>query len=262
MNAAPPLPVALTIAGSDSGAGAGIQADLRTFNAMGLYGTSALTCVTAQNPEGVSHIAALDVDVVRGQIDRVLEAFPVAAIKTGMLFSAEIIGTVADRLATLEHVPIVVDPVMVATSGNRLLQEQAVTALCDRVLPLATVLTPNIPEAELLVAGEIVDLEAQRDAARSIAQKYGVACVVKGGHLSGDRLCDVLCDAGKVDVFEFPRAITPTTHGTGCTFAAALAARLGLGDVMPDALNAARLYVKRCLEGCRDTGGAWVMGWG
>ncbi|MDA1045260.1 MAG: bifunctional hydroxymethylpyrimidine kinase/phosphomethylpyrimidine kinase [Verrucomicrobia bacterium] len=262
MNATRRLPVALTIAGSDSGAGAGIQADLRTFNAFGLFGTSVITCVTAQNPGGVSHIQAIDVDVIRGQFERVFEAFPPVCVKTGMLFCVDIINTVVDLLATLEDVPIVVDPVMLATSGVHLLERNANAVLCERLLPQASVLTPNIPEAEFLVSGRIADISAQREAARAISERYGVACVVKGGHLEGDLLSDVLCVSNDVYTFSFHRSARTSTHGTGCTFAAALAARLGLGDEMNAAVDAARQYVKRCLDSAQDTGRYEVMGWG
>lgn len=256
------IAVALTIAGSDSGGGAGIQADLRTFHALGLWGTSAITCVTAQNPGAVSHIQAMDVEVVRGQIDRVREAFPVSAIKTGMLYNTGIIKAVADALRHFKNVPVVIDPVMVSSSGARLLQDDAVDALVDDLIPHASVLTPNLPEAELLLGCSIDEAGGQSEMALALYKRFSVDCVLKGGHLEGSSLRDVLCTKGHIHEYIFERAPCGSSHGTGCTFAAALTALLACGHAIESAVDGARNYVKACLEDACDAGNNRVMSWG
>jgi hydroxymethylpyrimidine/phosphomethylpyrimidine kinase len=247
-----PTPVALTVAGSDSGGGAGIQADLKTFAAHGVFGTCAIACVTAQNPDAVTGIAAIPLRMVVRQMHAVLDAFPVAAAKTGMLHDAALVRAVAAKFRRAPRLPLVVDPVMVATSGARLLRADAIRALADRLLPLASVMTPNLPEAEVLLGRAIRSPDEQRIAAAELARKFGVACVVKGGHLTqghaGRReVTDVLCVAGRLYAFRCPRVPAAQTHGTGCTFSAALTANLALGVPLPRAVANAQRFVRRAL---------------
>ncbi|MCS6771846.1 MAG: bifunctional hydroxymethylpyrimidine kinase/phosphomethylpyrimidine kinase [Kiritimatiellae bacterium] len=239
---------ALTIAGSDSGGGAGLQADLKTFSALGVFGASAVTCITAQNPAGVSAVAAIEPRIVKEQIRKVCEAFPIAAAKTGMLYSADIIRAVAE--ADLEFgIPVlVVDPVMVAASGARLLQSDAVAALCDHLLPAARVVTPNLHEAEILTGRSISTLSDLRAAAREIGEKFDVACILKGGHLGGDSVVDVLFDEGEEILFEGPRIQAHETHGCGCAFSAAVTAYLAKGYLLAEAVRRAKDFVSGALE--------------
>ncbi len=243
-------PVALSIAGSDSGGGAGIQADLKTFTALGVFGTTAITCLTAQNPAEVRGIQAVRPSMVSLQIETVLDGFPVAAAKTGMLYNAAIIGAVAETLARRRVRRLIVDPVMVATSGARLLRPDAVRALCRRLLPLASVLTPNLPEAETLWGRPIRGLAEARAAAEALGRRFGTACVVKGGHLPGPTVADVLFCAGHTHVYHAAR-IHAATHGTGCMFSAALAALLARGLNVPDAVRMAKRHVHACLARSR-----------
>lgn len=249
------LPVVLTIAGSDSGGGAGIQADLKTLTALGTFGTSAITCITAQNPDAVTGIDAVSTRLVARQIEAVTAGFPVAAVKTGMLYSAAIIAVVARELKRLPGIPVVVDPVMIATSGARLLRADAQAALCRRLLPLATVVTPNLQEAEILADHPIRTLDELIHAAVTIAGRYGIACAAKGGHLPGRRVVDVLAAAdGHVDLLELPRIKVGQTHGTGCTFSAALAAGLARGLGLKDATAEAKAYVAGALANAAKAG--------
>jgi hydroxymethylpyrimidine/phosphomethylpyrimidine kinase len=248
------LPVVLSIAGSDSGGGAGIQADLKTFSALDVFGTSAITCVTAQNPDEVTGILALEPELVRQQIRAVCGGFPVRAAKTGMLYSAEIITAVA-AADVRQGIPVlVVDPVMVANSGARLLQDDAVEALCNVLLPEARVVTPNLEEAQILCGHEIASVEALTAAAHEIGDRYDVACVVKGGHLGGAEAIDVLYDEGEEHVFSGPRIDTAETHGAGCAFSAALTAFLARRELMHDAVAKAKEYVRIALNSARRAG--------
>lgn len=248
------LPVALTIAGSDSGGGAGIQADIKTFQRMGVFGTSAITCITAQNPGAVLGISAVSPKMVALQIAAVCEAFRVAAAKTGMLYSSRIISAVADALEKIEMPALVVDPVMVATSGARLLRPDAVSALCSRILPMARVITPNIPEAEALCGLTITTVEDMQAAARAIGERFGAACVVKGGHLSGGRAADVLFDPrapsgeDRERIYSAGRIRGRSTHGTGCMFSAALAACLAHGEPLAPSVGKAKRFVRSRLS--------------
>jgi hydroxymethylpyrimidine/phosphomethylpyrimidine kinase len=237
----------MTIAGSDSGGGAGIQADLKTFQALGVYGTSALTAITAQNTLGVRAVHEIPTDVVAAQIDAVVEDIGVDAAKTGMLSSAEIIGMVADRVKHWRIERLVVDPVMVAKSGDRLLREDAVQALIRDLLPLALVITPNLPEAEVLVGRPLASEDDIREAARDILQLGPRAVVIKGGHRSGDAT-DLLFDGQNVHEFSSERIDTPNTHGTGCTFSAAIAAELARGAHLVDAVAAAKHYLTEAIR--------------
>jgi hydroxymethylpyrimidine/phosphomethylpyrimidine kinase len=236
--------VALTIAGSDSGGGAGIQADLKTFHAHGVFGTSAITCITAQNPARVSAVQPLSALLVAEQMDRVFEAFPVGAAKTGMLYDAAIIEVVAHGFARREFTNLVVDPVMVASSGALLLKKNAVTALTTKLFPLAAVVTPNLAEAEVLARRTIRTLDDLRVTARVLAEEYGVPFLVKGGHLPGaSRAVDVLFDGKRF--YEYRAAMVPKvkTHGTGCTFSAAIAANLSLGHNLTGSIARAKRFV-------------------
>ncbi len=233
----------LTIAGSDSGGGAGIQADLQTFAAAGVYGSCAITCLTAQNPAAVTAIRPVSHAMIKAQIAAAWDAFPIQAVKTGMLYSAGIVTLVAAELRRRRPPVLVVDPVMVAGSGARLLRDDAVDALQSRLLPQATVVTPNIHEAEMLVGTPILDLAAQQQAAAVIAQRWETGCVLKGGHLANNQreVVNVTAWHGRVECWRTPRLGGAETHGTGCTFAAAMTAALALdGDVFKAAAYAGR----------------------
>jgi len=241
------IPRALTIAGSDSGGGAGIQADLKTFAALGVHGMSAITSITAQNTYEVTKIHDVPVDVIREQIRVVVKDIGVDAVKTGMLHTSEIIEAVASELENIDA-PIVVDPVMIAKSGARLLEEEAMKALIEKLIPKAYVLTPNAREAEALTGIRIRDLESQKKAAEKISE-YGVkAVVVKGGHLSGEKVIDVLYYEGEFKLYESPRIETKNTHGTGCTFASAIAAELAKGKGIFDAVENAKKFVFNAIK--------------
>ncbi|HVM60856.1 MAG TPA: bifunctional hydroxymethylpyrimidine kinase/phosphomethylpyrimidine kinase [Verrucomicrobiae bacterium] len=241
--------VALTVAGSDSGGGAGIQADLKVFHAHGVFGTSAITCITAQNPSRVSAVQALPPRLVAEQMDRVFEAFPVRGAKTGMLYDAAIIEAVADRFARRKFARLVVDPVMVASSGAVLLRKDAVAALTSKLFPLAAVVTPNLAEAEVLVRRSIRTIDDLRTAACALAEKHGVPFLVKGGHLPGvNRAVDVLYDGRRF--WEFRAAMVPKikTHGTGCAFSAAIAANLTLGPGLAESIGRAKRFVTAAIR--------------
>lgn len=238
----------MTIAGSDSGAAAGIQADLKTFAAHGVYGLSAVTAVTAQNTVEVSAIHAVPSDVIVAQIEAVVSDIGVDAAKTGMLLSASIVEAVARAIEEFDIPLVVVDPVMVATSGTRLLEEDAVLAIKRALLPGAHVVTPNRMEAEILAGLPIGSLDDAREAAKRIYRLGPAAVVIKGGHLPGPKVIDVLFDGNAFTTFTGPRIDGPHTHGTGCTFAAALAASLALGEPLAEATRAAKRYVEQSIR--------------
>lgn len=238
---------ALTIAGSDSGGGAGIQADLKTFAALDVYGMSAITAVTAQNTCGVTAVQAIDADVVVAQIQAVVSDIGVDAAKTGMLFSVEIIAAVAETLRAAPLPYVVVDPVMVATSGARLLQPEAEASLCQILLPLATVVTPNLAEAAVLVGYPVDSLEAMQSAAADIVANGARAAVVKGGH-SMDRATDIFYDGATMERLVGDVIETPHTHGTGCTLSAAIAAFLARGLPLLEAVRQAKHYLTGALR--------------
>jgi hydroxymethylpyrimidine/phosphomethylpyrimidine kinase len=239
---------ALTIAGSDSGGGAGIQADLKTFAALGVHGTSAITALTAQNTVAVTGVHLAPPEFVAAQIDAVVTDLGCDAVKTGMLATAAIVEVVA--LAVVRHhLPnVVVDPVMVAKSGDHLLQPDAVEAVRRRLVPLARVVAPNIPEAEVLSGIAIRTLDDAVAAGRAIRGMGALSVVVKGGHLDRDDIVDVLVEADRVVEIRGPRVPGVHTHGTGCTFAAAIAARLALGDDVETAVRAAQAYVREAVR--------------
>src|SRR5262245_41322869 len=237
------MQTALTIAGSDSGGGAGIQADLKTFAALGVYGTSAITAVTAQNTMGVTACAALEADLVTAQIEAVAGDITIHATKIGMLANAAIVEAVVAAIEELELPLVVLDPVMIAKSGDRLLDEDGVLALRAELLPLARVVTPNLPEAEALSGRTIASLADAHAAARAIHQMGARAVIIKGGHGSSPEIVDLLLDGDAVHEFRTPRIETRNTHGTGCTFASAIAAHLALGRPLPEAAERAQRYV-------------------
>ena len=240
-------PKAMTIAGSDSGGGAGVQADLKTFAALGVYGASTLTAITAQNTVGVTAVHEIPTNVIRAQIDAVLTDIGADAVKTGMLSSSAIIECVADALEHWGVSALVVDPVMVAKSGDSLLQEEAVGALRSRLLPLALVVTPNIPEAEVLTGMNISSDADVRNAARAVVGMGAKVVVIKGGHREGPAT-DIFFDGSEFHEFTTPRIDTQNTHGTGCTFASAVAAGLAKGMPVLDAVGTAKEYVTEAIR--------------
>jgi len=251
----PRAPIALTIAGSDSGGGAGIQADLKTFAAMGVYGMSAITAVTAQDTQRVYGFVEMEPSFVAQQIDVVLGDIGADAVKTGMLSSAAIIEAVADRVKHWDVTMLVVDPVMVAKGGDKLLRDDAIAALKERLFPLATVVTPNLPEAEALVGHEILTWDDTREAAAEI-RSWGVAnVVIKGGHREDDpQATDLLYDGTNYREYSTNRVPTKNSHGTGCTFASAIAATLAKGDNIQNSVAAAKAFVTKALQESYDIG--------
>lgn len=238
---------ALSIAGSDSGGGAGIQADIKTWSALEVYAMTALTAVTAQNTVGVQAIHTIPPDTVRAQIDSVFSDIRVDAVKIGMLAETEIITTVATALRHWKAPLIVLDPVMVAKGGAHLLKPDAVEALKTQLFPLASVVTPNLPEAEVLTGLRVRSLSAMKEAANAILALGAKAVVVKGGHLEGQAI-DILATATSVREFTAPRVETRHTHGTGCTFSAALTANLAKGISLADAVEAAKSYTGQAIQ--------------
>ncbi len=247
----------LIIAGSDSSAGAGIQADLKTCAALGVYATTAITAVTAQNMHGVSAVHEVPAAIVADQIDAVVGGIRPDAVKTGMLASAAIVDVVAAKMREHDLRHLVVDPVMVATSGYRLLREDALQAMRELLLPLAEVATPNIPEAEALTGLSLQSDADIRHAARAIFAMGPRNVVIKGGHLGGEMSVDVLFDGREFREFSAQRVDAASTHGTGCTFASAISAFLAAGEAVPDAVSHAKEYVTGALRLGRTIGSGW-----
>ena len=247
------LPVALTIAGSDSGGGAGIQADLKTFAALAVHGTSAVTAVTAQNTLGVSDYVELPLEMIRAQIDEVVRDLAPTAAKTGMLASPQIIEVVSTAIREHGVTSLVVDPVMVAKGGAKLLRDDAVAALREELLPLAAVVTPNLPEAEVLLGRSIGTLGERRQAARDIVALGARAVVVKGGHAAGDAI-DVFFDGSRLAELRAPRVGTSNTHGSGCVFSAAITAGLARGLSTVDAVREAKDFITRAILNSLEIG--------
>jgi hydroxymethylpyrimidine/phosphomethylpyrimidine kinase len=241
------IPIALTIAGSDSGGGAGIQADLKTFHAFRVWGTSVVTAVTAQNTQGVSAVHVVPIQDVRAQLDAVASDLRPAACKTGMLATGEIVRAVAAEIRRHELPLYVMDPVMVATSGDRLLAEDAIESLTKDLLPLAHVVTPNLAEAEILAGVSVKSVDDMRVAAARIRQLGARAVLVKGGHLHGDDSVDLLVGADGERTWSRKRIDTPHTHGTGCTLSAAMTACLARGDELHEAVDHAVRYVAKAI---------------
>jgi hydroxymethylpyrimidine/phosphomethylpyrimidine kinase len=268
------IPVALTIAGSDSSAGAGIQADLKTFTALGVYGLSAVTCVVAEIPGKVSRIEPVSAEMVREQIEVVGKSFPIAAMKTGLLCSGAIISAVGRAIDSLtsqfanprglsrlhrsapagsvvdlaKKIPLVIDPVITATGGDPLLEPDAVEAYKRELFPLATLITPNLDEASQLLSDKITDRESMERAGHELARRFKTAILLKGGHLPGDNAVDLLFANGKMREFSAPFVRDIATHGTGCTYSAAITAGLAKGLSMPDAISTAKKFVTHAIQ--------------
>ena len=242
------VPVALTVAGSDCSAGAGIQADLKTFTALGVFGLTAVTCIVAEVPRRVSRIEPVTARMVCEQLEEMLKNFRVGAIKTGLLYSAEIVCVVAQAIQhgekkTARSIPIVVDPVMIATSGDNLLEPEAVEAYKNKLFPLATLITPNLEEAALLLETTIIDRKQMENAAKALAKKYRASILLKGGHLRGDNAIDLLFHQGELTEFSAPFVRGVETHGTGCTYSAAITAGLASGFLLEQAIERAKKFV-------------------
>jgi hydroxymethylpyrimidine/phosphomethylpyrimidine kinase len=272
--------VALTVAGSDSGGGAGIQADIKTFSACGVYGASVITAVTAQNLEGVRAIQAVKTEMVEAQLRAVLEGYPVKAAKTGMLFSRAIIDAVVDVFAGYRHIPIVVDPVFAATSGGRLIKPGAIRVLCRRLFPMAALVMPNVPEAEYLLGRKLLTFDDLREAGQELFRRFGVPFLMKGGHLPGaaDRkaasprvatiqeavspraatiqeavspwgtVVDLLVEGRGVKKYAAEAVRAVNSHGSGCTFSAAIVAYLARGRSLPVAVGEAKSFITASLR--------------
>jgi hydroxymethylpyrimidine/phosphomethylpyrimidine kinase len=245
-------PIALTVAGSDSSAGAGIQADLKTFSALGVYGLTAVTCVVAEIPGKVSRVEPVNAKVVREQIEVLVRNFPIGAMKTGLLCSTAIISAVAEAIGKTyrtrgRRIPLVIDPVMIATSGDRLLEPPAIDAYKDQLFPLATLITPNLDEAGLLLETKIKTRKAMEEAAKALANQYCASILLKGGHLQGDDAIDLLFHKGKLRTFSAPFARGVATHGTGCTYSAAITAGLASGLSLEHAIQRAKTFVTQSI---------------
>ncbi len=246
------VPSVMTIAGSDSGAGAGIQADLKTFAAMGVFGTTAITAVTAQNTQAVLDVLALPAEMVAAQIDAIVTDIGADVTKTGMLANAEIVDVVVAKVEEHELQPLVVDPVMVSSSGDRLFEDDAVDAIRDRLLPLATVLTPNLPEAEVLLDSKLTSWDDVRNGAKELVGMGADAVVIKGGHALAAAdpgpAIDLLYDGNEYHEYTTNRLETTNTHGTGCTFASAIAAALARGTDLRGSVAMAKAFVTKALQ--------------
>ena len=239
----------LTIAGSDSGGGAGIQADIKAISAMGCYATSAITAITVQNTLGVQDVHPVPLDILEGQIDAVLSDIGADAIKIGMLHSAEVVNLVADMIGKYGIRNVVLDPVMVSTSGHRLIEENAVEVIMRRLMPLARVITPNIPEAEILAGCSISGEDVFDEIARKLSGNTGVSVLLKAGHLSGESLVDYFYNAEDGTMTKLPskRVHTRNTHGTGCTLSSAFAAALAKGEDLTTAAVSAKKYIEQAI---------------
>ncbi|MCQ2343667.1 MAG: bifunctional hydroxymethylpyrimidine kinase/phosphomethylpyrimidine kinase [Paludibacteraceae bacterium] len=250
----------LTIAGSDSGGGAGIQADIKAISATGGYAASAITAITIQNTLGVQSVFSVDTDTIKGQIDAVLSDIGAKAVKIGMLHSAEVVIAVAETLKRHAVNNIVLDPVMVSTSGHKLIEDSAITTLKDVLIPMSRVITPNIPEAEILCGRKITDQSALPEFARLLSLNGKVSVLLKAGHLTGDRLTDILYNAETDTIIELesPRFNTRNTHGTGCTLSSAFASYLAQGQSLDEAAKSAKAYITKAIE----TGVSYEIGKG
>lgn len=257
------FPVALTIAGSDSGGGAGVQADLKTFAALGVHGTSVIACLTAQNPKRVLGIEPSSPKILSQQLEAVFQEFPPAVVKTGMLFSSENIRIVVkflkNNLAN-KRVPLVVDPVFVSTSGAKLLQSGALKVLTEQLLPLATLVTPNLSEAEILSGQKISTVEGMRDAARKTHSRWGCAVLIKGGHLRAGDATDVFFDGKNEAVLRAPFIKGIRTHGTGCAYSAAICSALANGRSLSVAVKIGKQFVTRAILRSYRVGSHFALG--
>lgn len=240
---------ALTIAGSDSGGGAGVQADIKTISALGCYATSAITAVTVQNTLGVQAVHPIPLDILEGQIEAVLSDIGTDAVKIGMLHSAEVVNLVADKIEKYNIKNVVLDPVMVSTSGHRLIEESAIEHIKNRLMPLARVITPNLPEAEILAGCSIVSEEDFDEMARKLSISNTLSVLLKAGHLNGDSLVDYFYNAEEGCMILLPsqRVKTKNTHGTGCTLSSAFAAALARGEDLTAAAKSAKKYIEQAI---------------
>jgi hydroxymethylpyrimidine/phosphomethylpyrimidine kinase len=255
------LAVALTIAGSDSGGGAGIQADIKTFAALGVHGASAITSLTAQNPRRILAITPCSPAFLLQQLNAVWEELPAAAVKTGLLPTAAHVCRLVDFFKAHRRTPLVIDPVMVSTSGARLLPPAALTILLEELLPLAALVTPNLDEAAILTGHPLTTVDDLRAAAREINTKFGCAALVKGGHLPGNQNAVDFYYDGKTELFlSAPFVCGLTTHGTGCTYSAAITAGLAAGLNLPEAVSRAKHYITRAIAGSRRIGRNFALG--
>jgi hydroxymethylpyrimidine/phosphomethylpyrimidine kinase len=247
------VPVALSVAGSDSSAGAGIQADLKTFSALGVYGLTAVTCIVAEIPGKVSRIEPVSAKIVRQQIEVLAKNFEIAAIKTGLLCSAEIVSAVAktfrDKARMFEtQIPLIIDPIIVATSGDHLLEQAAIETYKKELFPLASLITPNVGEAEQLLGTKIKDRQSMHRAGKELEKRFRTAILLKGGHLAGDRAVDLLFANGKILEFSAPFVRGVVTHGTGCTYSAAITAGLAKGLSLEEAITQAKKFVTEAIR--------------
>ncbi|MBB5173496.1 bifunctional hydroxymethylpyrimidine kinase/phosphomethylpyrimidine kinase [Texcoconibacillus texcoconensis] len=246
---------ALTIAGSDSGGGAGIQADLKTFQELDVFGMSVITAVTAQNTQEVKSVHPVPVEGVEEQLQAIADDIHVDAVKTGMLYDEERICVIAEQIKKAGWKKVVVDPVMVATTGMSLFQKRALSALIEYMVPLATILTPNIPEAEVLTDRKIETLDDRKEAARQLVDMGAKSVIIKGGHQAeGEHVIDVFYDGESYHTFERPRVETTNTHGTGCTFASAIAANLAQGKEIFQAVEEGKAFIHTAIEHALDVG--------
>ncbi len=237
----------LTIAGSDCSSGAGLQADLKTFQHFHLHGLTAVTCIVSETANIVRRVDPVSVEMMEDQILLLLEAFPLTVVKTGMLGSAAHVAAVANIFRKHPHIRLVIDPVMVASTGASLLEDSAVETYLNELLPLATVITPNLPEAEVLLGHSITSLPKMETAARTLSEKFGCAVLLKGGHLGESACTDILHESGNLHRFTSPRLDVKASHGTGCTLAAAVASGLTLGKNLPEAVSAAKDFLNQTL---------------
>ena len=238
--------VTVSIAGSDSSGGAGIQMDLRVFSALGTYGCTVLTALTAQNPKEVNAVEGMSQDFVRQQADAVFTYFSVGAFKTGMLWSKEIIDLAADIVAKNPQIPSVVDPVMIASSGAKLVSDDAINSYRENLLPKCTIMTPNLDEAQVLLDGKNIDRKTQEDAARELGEKYGCAVLLKGGHLEGDP-CDILYLDSQIYRWTHRRLQDINTHGSGCLLSAAITSNLAKGRPLKSAVEESLKFLRKAI---------------
>ena len=242
------IPVVMTIAGSDCSAGAGLQADLKTFQHFHVHGLTAVTCIVSETANVVRNIMPVPVELLADQIELLLESFSISAIKTGMLYSADHVDIVASILTKYPGIPLIVDPVMVASTGDLLIHQAAVRAYMEKLLPLASLVTPNIPEAETLLDMRISNLSEMEMGCKEFTQRFQVPVLIKGGHLEWPECIDMLHSAGQLHKFSAPRLETAASHGTGCTLSAAISALIGSGHTLLDAVAAAKSYLNRSLR--------------
>lgn len=245
-------PVILSVAGSDCSGGAGIQADMKTISALGGYAATAITAITVQNTWGVAAVYPVPADVVRGQIEAVMDDLKPSAVKIGMIYDADMVETIAACLRKYRPAHVVYDPVMVSTSGKRLMTEEAVGRVKQELLPLTTLVTPNLNEAEILSGETAEGLQEMREVARKLADTYHTSVLIKGGHLPGDKTCDLLCASGTTFGYEQPKIESRNLHGTGCTLSSAIATYLARGCSLQDSVRQAKDYITRSILAAKE----------